>query len=249
MTPLLYVMGAAVAFWGSALLRIAIHVLSLILALLHRPSVSRDCGTLPLWTQLLIAAALTVLGSTTCAALSICAAFTCHLYRVLRLQMTERSLSHMLNLAPQKHKKAENGTVDSECSAKPSECNGTPLLSETVLQDVRGDLQLHLCLSVLLTVPVILSAPSLLHWLRNMRYSTQLDPDPCWPLFVPLIISYLLLINGNTERLAKSKLVRPASWLPLPLAVVMLSFSTLHLYRITYFLTAALMPMALCCLL
>lgn len=251
LSPLLYVMGATVAFWGSALLRVAIRVLSLLLALLHRPSVSRDCGTLPLWTLLLITASLTVLGSTMCAALSICAAFTCHLYRVLRLQMTERSLSHMLNLAPQKHKKAENGTVgtDSECLTKPSECNGTPLLSETVLQDVRGDLQLHLCLSVLFMVPVILSAPSLLHWLRNMRYSTQLDPDPCWPHFVPLIISYLLLINCNTERLAKSKLLRSVSWLPLPLAVVTLSFSTLHLYRITYFLSAALVPMALCCLL
>uniref|UniRef100_A0A8C6WMV2 GPI inositol-deacylase n=1 Tax=Neogobius melanostomus TaxID=47308 RepID=A0A8C6WMV2_9GOBI len=249
LSPLLYLMGATVAFWGSALLRIAIRVLSLILALLHRPSVSRDCGTFPLWTQLLIAVSLTVLGSTMCAALSIFAAFMCHLYRVLRLQMTERSLSHMLNLAPQKHKKAENGTVDSECLTKPSECNGTPLLSETVLQDVRGDLQLHLCLSVLFTAPVILSAPSLLHWLRNMRYSTQLDPDPCWPHFVPLIISYLLLINCNTDRLAKSKLLRAASWLPLPLAVMMLSFSTLHLYRITYFLLAALVPMALCCLL
>lgn len=249
LSPLLYVMGAAVAFWGSALLRIAIRVLSLILALLHRPSVSRDCGTLPLWTQLLIAVSLTVLGCTTCAALAVCAAFMCHLYRVLRLQMTERSLSHMLNLAPQKHKKAQNGTVDSESLNKPSECNGTPLLSETVLQDVRGDLQLHLCLSVLFTAPVILCAPSLLHWLRNMRYSTQLDPDPCWPHFVPLIISYLLLINCNTERLAKSKLLHPVSWLPLPLAVVMLSFSTLHLYRITYFLLAALVPMALCCLL
>ncbi|CAL1582641.1 unnamed protein product [Knipowitschia caucasica] len=242
LSPLLYVMGAAVAFWGSALLRIAIRVLSLILALLHRPSVSRGCGSLPSWSLLLGAVCLSVVGSTMCGALAIVTAFMVHLYRVLRLQMTERSLSHMLNLAPQKHRKSENGSAGSEC-------NGSPLLSEEVLQEVRGDLQLHLCLSVLFTVPVVLSAPSLLHWLRNMRYSTQLDPDPCWPHHVPLIICYLLLINCNTDTLGKSKVLRVASWLPLPLSVAMLSFSALHLYRISYFLLAALVPMALCCLL
>ncbi|XP_072296280.1 GPI inositol-deacylase isoform X2 [Eucyclogobius newberryi] len=246
LSPLLYALGAAVAFWGSALLRVAMRVLSLILALLHRPSVSRACGTLPFWTQLLVAVFLTVLGSAVCGALSIFTAFMFHLYRVLRLQMTERSLSHMLNLAPHKHKKAENGSVEPEC-------NGSnvppPLLSAVVLQEVRGDLQLHLCLSALFTAPVVLGAPSLLHWLRNMRYSTQLEPDPCWPHYVPLILSYLLLINCNTDTLSKSRLLRLASWLPLPLSVAMLSFSALHLYRITYFLLAALVPMALCCLL
>ncbi|KAK7938395.1 hypothetical protein WMY93_001721 [Mugilogobius chulae] len=198
LSPLLYVMGAAVAFWA------ALCYASLSTVCLQR-----------LWdTSFMVPAAravcLTILGSTMCGALSISIAFLFHLYRVLRLQMTERSLSHMLNLAPQKHKKAENGRVDSESS----ECNGTPLLSEVVLQEVRGDLQLHLCFSVLFTVPAVLSAPSLLHWIRNM-----------------------------------SKLLRLAYWLPLPLAVAMLSFSALHLYRITYFLLAALVPMALCCLL
>lgn len=163
--------------------------------------------------------------------------------------MTERSLSHMLNLAPRKHKNAENGTVDAESLTKSKECNGAPLLSESVLQDVRGDLQLHLCLSALFTIPVMLSAPSLLHWLRNLRYTTQLDPDPCWPHNVPLIVVYVLLINSNTATISKSKLLPLASSLPLPLAIAMVTFSTLHLYRITYFVLAALVPMALCCLL
>lgn len=36
LSPLLYVFGAAVAYWGSALLRVAIRLLSLTLAPLHR---------------------------------------------------------------------------------------------------------------------------------------------------------------------------------------------------------------------
>ncbi|TMS06302.1 GPI inositol-deacylase [Larimichthys crocea] len=246
LSPLLYIFGAAVAYWGSTLLRLIIRLVSLILAPLHRPCVSRDCGTLRPRTQLLITLCLTVTGGTSCGALSIFAAFLLHLYRVLRLQMAERSLSHMLNLAPQKHKEVENGSVDLN---KPKECNGAPLLSECALQEVRDDLQLHLCLSALFTLPVMLIAPSLIHWIRNLRYSTQLDPDPCWPHIVPVIIVYMLLINCNTLKLSNSKLLPLTSCLPLPFAIAMVTFSPLHLYRVTYFLTAALVPMALCCLL
>ncbi|XP_026232120.1 GPI inositol-deacylase [Anabas testudineus] len=247
LSPLIYILGAAVAYWGSTVLSLIIRLISLILAPLHRPSVSRDCGTLRLESQVFITLCLTVIGLTSCGALSIFAAFLFHLYRVLRLQMTVRSLSHMLNLAPQKHKEAENGTVDTESKSK--DCNGTPLLSECALQEVRDDLQLHLCLSSLFVLPAFLSAPSLMYWIRNLRYSVQLDPDPCWPHTVPLIIVYMLLINCNTLKLCGSKLLPLTSCLPLPLAVTMVTFSPLHLYRVTYFLLAALVPLALCCLL
>ncbi|XP_029386344.1 GPI inositol-deacylase isoform X2 [Echeneis naucrates] len=249
LSPLLYMLGAAVAYWGSTVLCLIMQGISLILAPLHRPSVSRDCGTLQLRTQLIIILCLTVIGGTSCGALSIFAAFLLHLYRVLRLQMTERSLSHMLNLAPQRHSEAVNGTVEVECLDRPKECNGTPLLSECALQQVKDDLQLHLCLSALFTLPVMVSTPSLIHWIRNLRYSTQLDPDPCWPHIVPLITVYMLLINGNTLKLCNSKLLPLTSCLPLPLAITMVIFSPLHLYRVTYFVLATLIPLVLCCLL
>ncbi|XP_034741878.1 GPI inositol-deacylase [Etheostoma cragini] len=249
LSPLLYILGAAVAFWGSALLRLVMRLISLILAPLHRPSVSRDCGTVSLRSQVLITLGLAVVGGLSCGPLSISAAFLLHLYRVLRLQMTERSLSHMLNLVPRKNKEVENGTVDAEPPTKSKECNGAPLLSECALQEVRDDLQLHLCLSALFTLPVMLIAPSLIHWIRNLRYSTQLDPDPCWPHTVPLIIVYMLLINCNTLKLSTSKLLPLTSCLPLPLSIAMVTFSPLHLYRVTYFLLAALVPLASCCVL
>ncbi|KAM4558463.1 GPI inositol-deacylase isoform 1-T1 [Odontesthes bonariensis] len=248
LSPLLYILGAAVAYWGSTLLHLLIRLISLILAPLHRPSVSRDCGTLRLRTQLLICVSLTVLGGASCGALSIFASSLFHLYRVLRLQMTERSLSHMLNLVPLKHQQSENGTINAESFSKSKECSGAPLLSESALQEVRDDLQLHLSLSALFMLPVMLSAPSLIHWIRNLRYSTQLDPDHCWPHTVPLVTVYMLLTNCNTFKLSNSKLLSLTSCLPLPLAITMVTFSSLHLYRVTYFLSAALVPLALCCL-
>uniref|UniRef100_A0AAZ3QDC9 GPI inositol-deacylase n=1 Tax=Oncorhynchus tshawytscha TaxID=74940 RepID=A0AAZ3QDC9_ONCTS len=278
LSPLLYVLGAAIAFWGSVLLRLFLRLLSLLLAPLHRPSVSRDCGTLRRRTQLLLILCLSVLGWASCGALSITATFLLHLYRVLRLQMTERSLSHMLNLAPDKQTDKEKGTGEKEkgtgekekgtgekekgtgekergtgnseaLDSKPKECNGAPLLSDSVLQDVRDDLQLHVSLSALLTLPVMLCAPSLIHWTRNLRYSVaRLDPDPCWPHSMPLFIASLLLINCNTLTLSYSKTLPITSRLLLPLSVAMVSFSPLHLYRVNYFVSAALVPLAVSCL-
>ncbi|KAM9709539.1 GPI inositol-deacylase isoform 2-T2 [Menidia menidia] len=249
LSPLLYIFGAALAYWGSMLLRFLIRLISLIFAPLHRPSVSRDCGTLRLRTQLFICLSLTVLGGTSCGALAIFASSLFHLYRVLRLQMTERSLSHMLNLVPQKHQQSENGTVNVESFMKSQGCRDTPLLSENTLQDVKDDLQLHLSLSALFMLPVMLSMPSLVYWIHNLRYSTQLDPDHCWPHTVLLVVFYILLTNCNTLKLSKSKLLFLTSCLLLPLAITMVIFSSLHLYRVTYFLSAALVPLALCCLL
>ncbi|XP_034034970.1 GPI inositol-deacylase-like [Thalassophryne amazonica] len=124
-----------------------------------------------------------------------------------------------------------------------------PVATSVTMKVVKDDLCLHLCMSALFTLPVMLSTPSFIHWIRNLRYSTQLDPDPCWPHTVPLILVYVLFINCNTEKLSHSKLLPVASCLPLPLAVAVVSFSLLHLYRITYFLLAAFVPLALCCLL
>uniref|UniRef100_A0A1A7X8R4 GPI inositol-deacylase n=2 Tax=Iconisemion striatum TaxID=60296 RepID=A0A1A7X8R4_9TELE len=249
LSPLIYVFGAAVAYWGSTLLRLLIQIISLVLAPLHRPSVSRDCGTLRMRTLLFISLCLVVMGGASCGALAIFTSSLLHLYRVVRLQMTERSLSHMLNLAPQKPKPAENGSTDAESQNGAKDFSNAPLLSECALQEVRSDLQLHFNLSGIFMLPVMLGTPSLLHWIRNLRFSTQLDPDPLWPHIVPLIFAYLLLINCNSLNLSNSRLLPMVSFLPLPLAVTMATFSSLHLYRITYFLSAALVPLALCCLL
>lgn len=106
-----------------------------------------------------------------------------------------------------------------------------------------------------------------------IRFSTQLDPDPCWPLAAAVVTAYVLLVNCSTAKLSCryvcvcvrlrtyvcacvtqcflsfSKLLPLTSYLPLPLTVAMVIFSPLHLYRVTYFLSAALVPLALCCLL
>uniref|UniRef100_A0A673MZQ8 GPI inositol-deacylase n=1 Tax=Sinocyclocheilus rhinocerous TaxID=307959 RepID=A0A673MZQ8_9TELE len=76
----------------------------------------------------------------------------------------------LLNQAPQKvSQKSENGFRASDGHSKVKECNGSPLLTESVLQDVRDDLQLHFSLSTLLTLTMMLTVPSLIHWRHNLR--------------------------------------------------------------------------------
>ncbi|XP_022519152.1 GPI inositol-deacylase isoform X1 [Astyanax mexicanus] len=245
----LCILGATVAFWGSTVLSMSVHVMSFILAPLHRPSVSRHCATFSPPAQFLLIISLVVLGGVTCGALSITASYLFHLYRVLRLQMTEMSLSHMLNLVPQKtQQNTENGYSSAEAQNKPKESNGSPFLSEAALHDVRDDLQLHLSVSTLLTLPLMLSAPSLIYWSRNLRYSVHLVPDPWWPHTVPLIIASVLLINCTTLTLSHSKLMLGLTFhLLLPLSITMMTFSPLHLYRVTHFLSAALTLLATSC--
>uniref|UniRef100_A0A8B9HGM5 GPI inositol-deacylase n=1 Tax=Astyanax mexicanus TaxID=7994 RepID=A0A8B9HGM5_ASTMX len=104
---------------------------------------------------------------------------------------------------PQKtQQNTENGYSSAEAQNKPKESNGSPFLSEAALHDVRDDLQLHLSVSTLLTLPLMLSAPSLIYWSRNLRYSVHLVPDPWWPHTVPLIIASVLLINCTTLTLS-----------------------------------------------
>ncbi|KAJ8410602.1 hypothetical protein AAFF_G00195060 [Aldrovandia affinis] len=244
----LCVLGAAVAFWGSGLLQLSLRLLSLPLALLHRPCVSRDTGALPPRVQLLLIPSLGLLGWATCGALALTAAFLLYLYRVLRLQMSKRTLKNILNLAPQQQSRdKEKGSGDTAGQNHSKECNGAPILSESALQEVTDDLQLHLSLSAVLTLPLLLSAPSLLHWARSLRYSLRLDPDPCWPFALPLLTTTILLINCNTLILHRSKLLILSSRLLLPLCIAMVTFSMLHLYRVTHFLFVPLALLALAC--
>ncbi|KAG9349391.1 hypothetical protein JZ751_027834 [Albula glossodonta] len=217
----LCVLGAAVAFWGSALFQLSLRLLSLLLAPLHRqdhavisassavPCVSRDSGALHPRIQLLLIPSLGLLGWNTCGALALTASFLLYLYRVLRLQMSKRTLKNILNLTPpQQSRGKENGSGDAVGQSHSEECNGTPMLSESALQEVTDDLQLHL---------------------------------------IPLLTSTVLLINCNTLILRRSKLLILTSKFLLPLCISMVTFSMLHLYRVTYFLFVPLALLALAC--
>ncbi|MBN3323965.1 PGAP1 deacylase, partial [Atractosteus spatula] len=242
----LLLLGAAVAFWGGALFRLSLELLSWILSPLHRqPSIIQDSGHPLTRSRIILIVTLGLVAWATCGALALVAVYFLYLYKVMRLQMSERTLKHVLNLAP-REKVREGGGSAGQGEAHPAGSNS--LITVSALEKVQDNLQLHLSLSVLLTLPVMLSAPSLIHWLRSLRHSLQLNPDPCWPVVLPLIVSSTILMNSNTHTLCYSKLLVVICRLQLPVCVSMVTFSLMHLYRVTYFLSLSLALHALCCL-
>lgn len=65
----------------------------------------------------------------------------------------------------------EDGHVDEDGHVGTAKTNGGPLLTDLALQEVTDDLELHLSLSALLTLPLVLITPSMIHWARSLRCS------------------------------------------------------------------------------
>ncbi len=65
---------------------------------LCRPSVSRDCGTLHLHSQILLIIFLSVLGGITCGALALMVSSLLHLYRVSDLSILHQAISYLLHI-------------------------------------------------------------------------------------------------------------------------------------------------------
>ncbi|KAK6485237.1 GPI inositol-deacylase-like isoform X1 [Huso huso] len=257
---LLFMFGSAIAYWGSALLGLSLSLLSVPLSAIHRPSTSPSSGRLGSRSQISLMVFLVVICWTTCGALALIITYLIYLYKVLRLQMSERILKHVLNLAPRQSsgraagpgvcvKEGGGGAVEAlgpEGSAV--SCNGSDLVSVSVLEDTSEDLYLHLTLLTLLTLPVLLSAPSFIYWTKNLRYSLHLDPDPCWPVAIVLVISTVLLMSSSTASIRTSKLLKTSARLQFPVSIAMVAFALLHLYRVAHFIALTLSLHALSCL-
>uniref|UniRef100_A0A8C6MVA0 GPI inositol-deacylase n=1 Tax=Mus spicilegus TaxID=10103 RepID=A0A8C6MVA0_MUSSI len=112
--------------------------------------------------------------------------------------------------------------------------------------DAEDSLRMHSTVINLLTWVVLLSMPSLIYWLKNLRYYFKLSPDPCKPLAFLLIPAIAILGNTHTVSVKSSKLLKTVSQFPLPLAVGVIAFGSSHLYRVPCFVIIPLIFHALC---
>ncbi|MGH0143343.1 UNVERIFIED_CONTAM: hypothetical protein FKN15_007405 [Acipenser sinensis] len=240
---LLFMFGSAIAYWGSALLGLSLSLLSVPLSAIHRPSTSPSSGRLGSRGQISLMVFLVVICWTTCGALALIITYLIYLYKAPR-QSLGRAAGPGVCV-----KEGGGGAVEAlgpEGSAV--SCNGSDLVSVSVLEDTSEDLYLHLTLLTLLTLPVLLSAPSFIYWTKNLRYSLRLDPDPCWPVAIVLVISAVLLMSSSTASIRTSKLLKASARLQFPVSIAMVAFALLHLYRVAHFIALTLSLHALSCL-
>uniref|UniRef100_A0A8D2L1X5 GPI inositol-deacylase n=1 Tax=Varanus komodoensis TaxID=61221 RepID=A0A8D2L1X5_VARKO len=127
--------------------------------------------------------------------------------------------------------------------------NQTSSSSTTAMDSFADSLKMHTTVINLLTWIVLLSCPSLIYWLKNLRYHSRLDPDPYRSVALVLIAILEILMNTSTTKVKSSKLLKIAVHLPLPCSVAVVAFAPMHLYRIPYFVIIPLFLHALCCIL
>uniref|UniRef100_A0A5G2QNE0 GPI inositol-deacylase n=1 Tax=Sus scrofa TaxID=9823 RepID=A0A5G2QNE0_PIG len=188
---------------------------------------------LPILTIVLI-----IVSWTTCGAFAILLTYFYYMFKIVHLQASLTTFKNSQTVNPKHSRRSE----------KKSNHHKDPAVHPLRLSanDAEDSLRMHSTVMNLLTWIVLLSMPSLIYWLKNLRYYFKLNPDPCKPLAFILIPTMALLGNTYTVSVKSSKLLKTTSQFPLPLAVGVIAFGSAHLYRVPCFVFIPLLLHALC---
>ncbi|KAB1278924.1 GPI inositol-deacylase [Camelus dromedarius] len=235
---ILFLFGTCTAYWGGLLSSTSVRLLSSLWLALKRPSelpkdikiISPD---LPILTVVLI-----IVSWTTCGAFAILLTYLYYVCKVVHLQASLTTFKNSQTVNPKHSRRSEKkSNHHKDSTAHPLRLSAS---------DAEDSLRMHSTVINLLTWTVLLSMPSLIYWLKNLRYYFKLSPDPCKPLAFILIPTMALLGNTYTVSIKSSKLLKTTSQFPLPLAVGVIAFGSAHLYRVPCFVFIPLLLHALC---
>ncbi|XP_064014805.1 GPI inositol-deacylase isoform X2 [Pogoniulus pusillus] len=194
---------------------------------------------------------LCLISWTTCGAFALLLIYLQYLFKVIKLHVNVKAEQKLLN-------------GDSDCSKETSQKLCVPtvkpqslmnstlkatqsLPNTTIAAEALSTLKMHITILNLFTWIVLLYLPSLIYWLKNLRYNVRLDPDPCRSTSLLLICILEILMNSSTSEMKSSKLLKIAAKVPLPLSVAMLAFGRLHLFKVPHFVTFSLLLHVVCC--
>ncbi|XP_043300990.1 GPI inositol-deacylase isoform X2 [Cervus elaphus] len=188
---------------------------------------------LPILTTVLI-----LISWTTCGAFAILLTYLYYVFKIVHLQASLTTFKNSQTVNPKHSRRSEKKSNHHKDSAVHH--------LRLSASDAEDSLRMHSTLINLLTWIVLLSMPSLIYWLKNLRYYFKLNPDPCKPLAFILIPTMAVLGNTYTTSIKSSKLLKTTSQFPLPLAVGVIAFGSSHLYRVPCFVFIPLLLHALC---
>ncbi|XP_054236994.1 GPI inositol-deacylase isoform X2 [Indicator indicator] len=234
---ILFLFGTGIAYWSGVFFSTSLRLFSSLWLTLIRPPVlgkddelitpRRFCGVL----------SLCLISWTTCGAFAVFLIYLQYSFKVLHSDCskeTSKNLS-MPTVNPQ-------SLMNSTSKATQS------LSNTTTTAEALSSLKLHVTILNLLTWIMLLYLPSLIYWLKNLRYNVRLDPDPCRCTALILICILEILMNSSTSKVKSSKLLKIAAKVPLPLSVATLAFGRLHLFKVPHFVTFSLLLHVLCCI-
>uniref|UniRef100_A0A2K5ZN14 GPI inositol-deacylase n=1 Tax=Mandrillus leucophaeus TaxID=9568 RepID=A0A2K5ZN14_MANLE len=235
---ILFLFGTCTAYWSGLLSSASVRLLSSLWLALKRPSelpkdIKMISPDLPFLTIVLI-----IISWTTCGALAILLSYVYYVFKVVHLQASLTTFKNSQPVNPKHSRRSEKKSNHH----KDSSVHHLRLSAN----DAEDSLRMHSTVINLLSWIVFLSMPSLIYWLKNLRYYFKLNPDPCKPLAFILIPTMAVLGNTYTVSIKSSKLLKTASQFPLPLAVGVIAFGSAHVYRVPCFAFIPLLLHALC---
>ncbi|XP_037254322.1 GPI inositol-deacylase isoform X2 [Falco rusticolus] len=247
---ILFLFGTGIAYWSGVFFSTSLRLFSSLWLTLMRPTVlqkdklitpRRLCGVL----------SLAVLSWTTCGAVAVFIIYLQYLFKVIKLHVNVRAEQNMLTGDSDHSKETSQNsrihTVKNQ-SLMDSISEATQSLPNSTTAEAVNSLKIHVTILNLLTWIVLLNLPSLIYWLKNLRYNVRLDPDPCRSTAIIIICILEILMNSSALELKSSKLLKIAAKVPLPLSVAMLAFGRMHLYKVPHFVTFSLLLHVLCCI-
>ncbi|XP_077927264.1 GPI inositol-deacylase isoform X2 [Halichoerus grypus] len=181
---------------------------------------------------------LIIVSWTTCGAFAILLTYLYYVFKIVHLQASLTTYKNSQTVNPKHSRRSEKKSNHHKDS--------TVHYLRLSANDAEDSLRMHSTVINLLTWIVLLSMPSLIYWLKNLRYYFKLNPDPCKPLAFILIPTMAILGNTHTVSIKSSKLLKATSQFPLPLAVGVIAFGSAHLYRVPCFIFIPLLLHALC---
>uniref|UniRef100_A0A8C4XQC1 GPI inositol-deacylase n=1 Tax=Falco tinnunculus TaxID=100819 RepID=A0A8C4XQC1_FALTI len=247
---ILFLFGTGIAYWSGVFFSTSLRLFSSLWLTLMRPTVlqkdklitpRRLCGVL----------SLAVLSWTTCGAVAVFIIYLQYLFKVIKLHVNVRAEQNMLTGDSDHSKETSQNsrihTVKNQ-SLMDSISEATQSLPNSTTAEAVNSLKIHITILNLLTWIVLLNLPSLIYWLKNLRYNVRLDPDPCRSTAIIIICILEILMNSSALELKSSKLLKIAAKVPLPLSVAMLAFGRMHLYKVPHFVMFSLLLHVLCCI-
>ncbi|NWR32078.1 PGAP1 deacylase, partial [Tachuris rubrigastra] len=230
---ILFLFGTGIAYWSGVFFSTSLRLFSSLWLTLIRPTVlqkdklntpRRLCGVL----------SLALVSWTTCGAFAL---FLIYLQYLFKDSDHSKETSQNCSI----HTVKPQSSMDSVPEAS------QPLANSTTIAEAVNSLKMHVTILNLFTWIVLLNLPSLIYWLKNLRYNVRLDPDPCRSTAIIIVCILEILMNSSTSEVKSSKLLKIAAKVPLPLSVAMLAFGRMHLYRVPHFVTFSLLLHVLCC--
>ncbi|XP_072731300.1 GPI inositol-deacylase isoform X4 [Ciconia boyciana] len=239
-----------IAYWSGVFFSTSLRLFSSLWLTLFRPTVlQKDRLITPrrLWGVL----SLALVSWTTCGAFAVVIIYLQYLFKVIKLHVNVRAEQNMLN-GDSDHLKetSQNSSIHTikNQSSTDSISEATQSLSNNTIAEAVNSLKMHVTVLNLFTWIVLLNLPSLIYWLKNLRYNVKLDPDPCRSTAIIIVCILEILMNSSTSEVKSSKLLKIAAKVPLPLSVAMLAFGQMHLYKVPHFVMFSLLLHVLCCI-